>query len=58
MDMANKNAILNPCPPFYRGEEVSDEVIQSDYYAGYAFKKNLLEIQQAIIIWCMMQAAV
>lgn len=54
MDMANKNAVLNPCPPFYRGEEVSDDAIQSEYFAGYEFKKNLLIIQQAIIIWCMM----
>lgn len=54
MDMANKNAVLNPCPPFYRGEEVSDDAIQSEYLAGYGFKKNLLVIQQAIMIWCMM----
>ena len=54
MDMANKNAVLNPCPPFYRGEEVSDGVIQSKYFVGYEFKKNLLVIQQAIMIWCMM----
>lgn len=55
MDMANKNAILNPCPPFYRGEEVSGEVIKSEYFAGYEFKKNLLVVQQAVMIWCMMQ---
>ena len=54
MDMANQNAILNPCPPFYRGEEVSDDAIQSKYFVGYEFKKNLLRIQQAIMIWCMM----
>ncbi|MCM1570171.1 MAG: peptide transporter [Roseburia sp.] len=54
MDMANKNAVLNPCPPFYRGGEVSDDVIQSKYFVGYEFKKNLLVIQQAIMIWCMM----
>lgn len=53
MDMANKNAVLNPCPPFYRGEEVSDDVIQSEYFAGYAFKKNLLVVQQAVMVWCM-----
>lgn len=55
MDMANKNAVLNPCPPFYRGEEVSDDVIQSEYFVGYEFKKNLLVVQQAVIVWCMMQ---
>lgn len=54
MDMAEKDAVLNPCPPFYRGEEVSRDVIQSKYFVGYGFKKNLLVIQQAIMIWCMM----
>lgn len=53
MDMANKNAVLNPCPPFYRGEEVSDDAVQSEYFAGYEFKKHLLTVQQAIMIWCM-----
>ncbi|MCM1106837.1 MAG: peptide transporter [Blautia sp.] len=53
MDMANENAILNPCPPFYRGEEVSDDVIQSKYFAGYEFKKGLLVVQQAVMMWCM-----
>lgn len=54
MDMANENAILNPCPPFYRGEEVSEDVIVSDYFVGYQFKRYLLEVQQAIMIYCLM----
>ena len=53
MENANKGAVLNPCPPFYRGEEVSGEVIDSEYFVGYEFKKYLLEIQQAVIIYCM-----
>lgn len=53
MEMANENAVLNPCPPFYRGEEVSDDAIQSEYFVGYEFKKNLLAVQQAVMIWCM-----
>lgn len=53
MGLANKNAVLNPCPPFYRGEEVSGDAIESEYFVGYAFKKNLLAIQQAVMIWCM-----
>ena len=53
MSFANKNAVLNPCPPFYRGEEVSEDVIDSDYFVGYEFKKNLLKIQQAILIYCL-----
>ena len=52
MEMANPGAVLNPCPPFYRGEEVSGDVIETGYFAGYGFKKNLLAVQQAIMIWC------
>lgn len=51
MNHANKNAVFNPCPPFYRGEEVACDVIDSNYFVGYNFKESLLEIQQAIIIF-------
>lgn len=53
MEMANEGAILNPCPPFYRGEEVSDDAIESSYFVGYEFKKYLLEVHQAIMIYCL-----
>lgn len=53
MDRANQNAVLNPCPPFYRGEEVSADAIASDYFVGYGFKKSLLAVQQAVMVWCM-----
>lgn len=53
MDMANEGAIINPCPPFYRGEEISSDVIESNYFVGYEFKKHLLEVQQAIMIYCL-----
>lgn len=53
MELANEHAVLNLCPPFYRGEEVSSGVIESEYFVGYEFKKNLLAVQQAVLIWCM-----
>ena len=53
MGVANKGAILNPCPPFYRGEEVTEDVIDSDYFVGYEFKQSLLKVQQAIMIYCL-----
>jgi len=53
MDKANDNALLNPCPPFFRGEEVTEDVISSKYFVGYDFKKSLLEVQQAIIVFTM-----
>ena len=58
MKMANKNAILNPCPPFYRGEEVAGDVMNSSYFVGYHFKESLLEVQQAIIIFLMNEVGV
>lgn len=53
MRKANNGALLNPCPPFYRGEEVSDEVMESGYFVGYEFKKCLLAVQQAIMLYCL-----
>lgn len=47
------DAILNPCPPFFRGEEVSAEVIDSSCFVGYEFKKDLLAVQQGIILYCL-----
>ncbi|MCF2650632.1 hypothetical protein ACTQ5K_14145 [Niallia sp. Sow4_A1] len=53
MKLANKHAMLNPCPPFFRNEEVSSDVISSNYFVGYEFKKNLIYVQQAIILFCL-----
>lgn len=53
MRMANPGALLNPCPPFYRGEEVTGDAVDSPYFVGYAFKKCLLEVQQAVLIACL-----
>lgn len=53
MKITNKHAMLNPCPPFFRNEEVSIDAISSDYFVGYEFKKNLLCVQQAIILFCL-----
>lgn len=55
MGKANEGAILNPCPPFYRGEEISEDVIDSNYFVGYEFKKHLLVVQQAIMVYCLTQ---
>ncbi|MDE7277807.1 MAG: peptide transporter [Lachnospiraceae bacterium] len=54
MKMANPNAVLNPCPPFYRGEEVSADAMESGYFVGYEFKKNLLVVQQAVMLYCLL----
>ena len=53
MEKANQGAILNPCPPFFRGEEVSEDVINSEYFVGYGFKKCLITVQQAILCYLL-----
>ena len=53
MSKANEGAVVNPCPPFYRGVEVSEDVINSKYFVGYQFKQYLLEVQQAVLIYCL-----
>ena len=53
MQKANPGAILNPCPPFFRGEEISEDVNNSDYFVGYEFKKCLMNVQQAILCYLL-----
>lgn len=53
LEYCNKNIIVNPCPPFYRGEEIEASIIDSKAFVGYEFKKNLLYVQQAIILYCL-----
>lgn len=50
---ANADACLNPCPPFFRSEEVSADAIDSKYFVGYEFKKSLIEVQQAVICYLL-----
>ncbi|MFO7815797.1 MAG: hypothetical protein R6V14_08770 [Halanaerobiales bacterium] len=47
---AKENCIVNPCPPFIRGHEISTEILNSDYFIGYEAKKDLLHVQKAIIM--------
>ena len=53
MELARPGALFNPCPPFTRGEEVSEDVIDSAFFAGYSFKSCLLEVQQADLLYCL-----
>jgi ornithine carbamoyltransferase len=58
MKKTREASLLNPCPPFYRGEEVSADAIASEYFVGYGFKKSLLYVQQAIILYCLEQGGI
>lgn len=47
--LADKDCIVNPCPPFTRGNEISGDIIKSQYFIGYRAKENLLHMQKAIL---------
>lgn len=53
MKLTRSGSLLNPCPPFFRGEEVGEDVIESDYFVGHAFKKNLFYVHQAIVLYSL-----
>lgn len=47
--VADKNCIVNPCPPFARGNEITNEIISSKHFIGYECKESLLHMQKAIL---------
>lgn len=50
-----KDSIFNPTPPFYRGGVISDDLdLNNTTFAGYDFKKHLLEVQVGIICKCLL----
>jgi len=49
LKLANKDCLVNPCPPFTRGNEISTEVIDSEYFIGYKTKESLFHMQKAIL---------
>lgn len=54
MALARPGAVLNPCPPFLRGREVSaDAVAPGGAFVGHAFKAALLPVHQAVMAYCL-----
>jgi ornithine carbamoyltransferase len=54
MSRARPGAVLNPCPPFTRGAEVSaDAVAPGGPFVGYGFKASLLAVHQGVLAACL-----
>ncbi len=53
MKLAAKDAIFMHCLPAHRGEEVTDEVIDSPQSAVWDEAENRLHVQKAILEWCL-----
>jgi ornithine carbamoyltransferase len=53
LDAAPRGVLLNPCPPFIRGREVSDDAMTHPAFVGHAFKRALLPVHQAVMAFCL-----
>ncbi len=53
LEVAKPNAWVIPCPPFNTQNEVDQEVIDSAFFAGYAQKRYLYEVQKALIYFLL-----
>lgn len=47
------NPVLLPTPPFSVGKEILFDPVTYDFFAGYAQKSCLLDVQKAIIRWAL-----
>lgn len=50
---AKPDAWVIPCPPFNVAQEIRAEVIDSHYFAGYAQKRYLYDVQKALIAFSL-----
>ncbi len=53
MSKAAPNAIFMHCLPAYRGEEVTDDVLDGPQSAAWDEAENRLHAQKAIMCWCL-----
>jgi len=50
LDVANRNVIVIPCPPFNTDNEVDHALIDSPAFAGYSQKRDLYTVHKAILV--------
>ncbi|MBT3313839.1 MAG: ornithine carbamoyltransferase [Anaerolineae bacterium] len=53
LEVAKSDAWVIPCPPFSVQNEIHQDIISSEYFAGYGQKKYLYHVQKALIYYLL-----
>ena len=51
LSVANKNVKVMHCLPAHRGEEITDEVMESRQSVVFDQAENRLHVQKAVMLW-------
>jgi ornithine carbamoyltransferase len=51
--LAKKNAVVMHCLPAHRGEEITDEVLESPQCVAFDQAENRLHAQKAVMVWLL-----
>jgi ornithine carbamoyltransferase len=51
--MAKKDAVVMHCLPAHRGEEITDEVLESPQCIAFDQAENRLHVQKAVMVWLL-----